>query len=91
LYGDGLVGDPKMDRAAPRRLSNSALDGFHAIAQVSKIVERLDFHRLRRLRNFDDKDLVFVLFHSLVDVCEMNEVIFRDQGIIGFIFVVDGN
>ena len=44
-----------------------------------------------RFGNFDDKDLVFVLFHSFVDVCEVDEVIFRDQGIKARVFVVDGN
>jgi hypothetical protein len=67
------------------------LDGFDAVAQISKIVKRLDLHRFRGLWNFDDKDLVFVLFHSFVDVCEVDEVIFRNQGIVTFSFVVDGN
>jgi hypothetical protein len=78
LFGSGLS-----DR--------DGLDGFHAIAEVAKIIERLDFHRLRGLGNFDDEDLVFVLLHSFVDVCEVDEVIFRDQGIITLVFVVDGN
>jgi hypothetical protein len=67
------------------------LDGFDAIPQVSKIIKRLNLHRLCRFRNFDDKDLVFVLFHSFVDVREVDEVIFRDQGIVTFVVVVDGN
>jgi hypothetical protein len=79
-------------------LSNSALrlgatgrrNGLYAVAQSSKIIERLNFHRICRFGNFDDEDLVLVLFHSLMNVCEMNEVIFRDQG-IGSIFVVDGD
>jgi hypothetical protein len=72
-------------------LSTGRLDRLHAIAQLSKITERLNFHRLRRLGNFDDEDLVFILFHSFVDVCEVDEVIFRNQGIVTFVFVVDGN
>jgi hypothetical protein len=79
-------------------LSNSALrlgatrrrNGLYAVAQSSKIIERLNLHRICRFGNFDDKDLVLVLFHSLMNVCEMNEVIFRHQG-IGSIFVVDGD
>jgi hypothetical protein len=72
-------------------LAAGRLDCFDAVAQVSKIVEGLNLHRFRRLWNSDDKDLVFVLFHSFVDVCEVDEVIFRDQGIVTFVFVVDGN
>ena len=67
------------------------LNGLYAVAQSSKIIERLNFHRICRLGNFDDKDLILVLFHSLMNVCEMNEVIFRDQGIFRSIFVVDGD
>jgi hypothetical protein len=80
-------------------LSNSALrleatrllNSLYAVAQSSKIIERLNFHRICRFGNFDDKDLIFVLFHSLMNVCEMKEVIFRDQGIFRSIFVVDGD
>jgi hypothetical protein len=73
------------------RLAAGRSDGFDPIPQVSKIIKRLNLHRFRRLRNFDDKDLVFVLFHSFVDVREVDEVIFRDQGINARVFVVDGD
>jgi hypothetical protein len=80
-------------KAGGRFVVSSAprLNGLYAVAQSSKIIERLNFHRICRLGNFDDKDLILVLFHSLMNVCEMNEVIFRDQGIFRSIFVVDGD
>jgi hypothetical protein len=71
--------------------SISRLNGLDSVAQPSKIIERLNFQRLRRFWNSDDKDLVPILFHSLVNVCKTNEVIFRDQGIFASIFVVDGD
>jgi hypothetical protein len=67
------------------------LPRLYAIAQPSKIIEGLHLHWLRSLRNFDNKDLVLVSLHSLMDVCEMNEVIFRYQGIFALVFMVDSN
>src|SRR5882762_10183895 len=67
------------------------LSRLDAIAQPPKIVEGLNFHWLRSRRNSDNEDLVLILLHSLVDVCEMNEVIFRYQGVFAVLFVVDGD
>jgi hypothetical protein len=67
------------------------LPGFYAIAQPSKIIEGLDLHWLRGLGNSDNKDLVLVSLHSLMDVCAMNEAIFRYQGIFALVFMVDSN
>ena len=53
------------------------LPSLYAITQPSQIIEGLNLHWLRSLRNSDNKDLVPISFHSLMDVCEMNEVIFR--------------
>ena len=71
--------------------AKAGLNGLYAVAQPSKIIERLNFQRLRRFRNFDDKDLALILFHSLMNVREMDEVVFRDQGVFARILVVDGD
>jgi hypothetical protein len=80
-----------MVRVAGRFLLTEELPGLDAIAQPSKIIEGLDLHWLRSLGNSDNKDLVLVFLHSLMDVCEMNEVIFRYQGILVLFFMVDSN
>jgi hypothetical protein len=67
------------------------LDSLDAVAQLSKVAERLNFHWLRSRRNSDHKDLVLIPFHPLMNVCKMNEVLFRDQGTFVSGFVVDGN
>ena len=67
------------------------LPGLYAITQPSKIIEGLNLHWLRTLGNSDNKDLVLTSFHSLMDVGEMNEVIFRYQGLFASVFMVDCN
>jgi len=67
------------------------LNRFYSVAQTSKIAESLNFHWLRRFRDFDNKELVFVLLHSCMNVCEVNEVIFGDQRLFVAIAVVNGN
>jgi hypothetical protein len=54
------------------------LNRLYPVAQPSKIAESLNFHWLRRFRDFDNKELVFVLFHFLMNVGEVNEPIFGD-------------
>jgi hypothetical protein len=84
---------PLVWTANPKRIFTDVdpLDSLDAVAQLSKIAERLNFHRFRSRRNSDHKDLVLVPFHPLMNVCKMNEVLFRDQGTFVSGFVVDGN
>ena len=65
------------------------LPSLYAVTQPSKIIEGLNLRWFRSLRNSDNKDLVLISLHSLKDVCEMNEVIFRYQGIFVLVFMVD--
>jgi hypothetical protein len=72
-------------------LLTGQLLSLYAITQPSKIVEGLNFHGLRSRRDFDNKDLVLIPLHSLMNVCEVNEVVFRYQGIFASSFMMDGN
>jgi hypothetical protein len=80
-----------MAQIAGGLLLTGPLPSLYAVAQPSKIMEGLNLHRLRSLRNSDNKDLVLIPLHSLMDVCKMNEVIFRYQGIFVLVFMVDSN
>jgi hypothetical protein len=51
----------------------------------------LNFHPLRRFGNFDNKRLVPALFHCLMNVCKMNEVVLRDQGLAASLFVMNSD
>jgi hypothetical protein len=83
--------DPRTITSPSAHSAISRLNGLYSVAQPSKTIERLNFQRLGRFWNSDDKDLVLILFHSLMNVCKMNEVVFRDQGIFASISVVDGD
>ena len=64
---------------------------LYAVTQPSKIIEGLNLHWFRSLRNSDNKGLVLISLHFLMDVREMNEVMFRYQGIFALVFMVDCN
>jgi hypothetical protein len=81
---------PSTGRFFSAGLPTKPLDGLYAVAQPSKVVEGLNLHGFRSRRNSDNEDLVLVPLHSLVDVCEMDEVVLRDQGIFAAGLMVDG-
>jgi hypothetical protein len=80
-----------MTLIAGGHLLTGQLPCLYAVAQPSKVIEGLNLHWLRCLRNSDNKYLVLIPLHCLMDICEMNKVMFRYQGLFALDFMVDCN